>query len=255
MQATRSLAQHGYLEENGSYSIRVLVAAVPRRCALMGRTCVTRWWPLGWAANGTSLAWIADPKHPQLPHPPFTIGFAILRRGQAPRHFRFHGGLRGVRCDLSTGPRLSPDGNLVVYPDRTHGHIEWYIVSTRRRQRPQPLTPTNIHLESPVWSPNSRAVAFTTGPDQSDAFVLSAKQPRLRLLARGVTNLAWSPDGRELVVSRGHNDLVLVDARGTVIKRLVESRYGAIFDVSWAPARTIAYIENIGDSTQDKCQD
>jgi hypothetical protein len=59
------------------------------------------------------------------------------------------------------------------------------------------------------------------------------------------------------VIQRGRatgagEELIVVDTHGAVLRRLTA---GELFSdsVSWAPAETIAYVEDKGDSTQDKC--
>jgi len=206
-----------------------------------------------WAARGTGLLWIPDPKFPLSQK----LGFTVVRPGRPPLKIRFHRGLNPSFCtDSDPIPELSPDGKLVLYPDKKDATADLYVVAVDGRSPPRRLTHgLGMNNGRPIWSPDSTTVAYTTDADSGDAYVVNVRKPHPRLLARDVTNIAWSPDGKELVVSRRHRDLEIVDSHGALIRTVAKSALAQIFDVTWAPAGWIAYVEDIGDSNQGKCLD
>jgi Tol biopolymer transport system component len=184
------------------------------------------------------------------------VGFAIVSGDERIRTVHFSNGFTLYGCDADEWPQLSPDGRWVVYADRRAGRVDWYIASTEAKTNsPRRLTAERRRLIYPRWSPDNRTLAFVTDPDDGDAWIVDARTGRARLLGRGITNLAWSPSGRQLVVSHGHADLELIDLQGEVVSTLISSTTDSVFDVSWAPANTIAFVQNRGDSSQDKCLD
>ena len=123
--------------------------------------------------------------------------------GEHPRVITRHG--------FDQQPSFSPDGRLIVY------------LSHRSHRVQGVATPTDVvalldssgrdlgviaakglgSLSDPIWSPDSRAVAFTrygASAGQPQIVVHSLAGGHERVIAHiGLRDLAWSPDGRNLV--------------------------------------------------------
>ena len=203
-------------------------------------------------------------------------GFAILRRGKVQRTVFYQGGfLRASSClataraagtsgdTLSTPeteerPRLSPDGLFVAYTDTIGNPASIYTISMRGGP-PRRLTRSARDDVAPVWSPDSRKIAFVRqARDFSNqaVYVMNADGSGQHLVARNAGGVAWSPDGHELVIDgnpKGEGaHLYVIDTGGNIVRRLnAQSGLG----LTWAPADTIAYVYDRGDQSQEKCGD
>ena len=156
------------------------------------------------------------------------------------------------RLRLATDPRLSPDGRWVAMTVQTvapshdaYRHALWLVSTDDGPDAPSPrqLTIGARHDTQPRFSPDGRTLAFLSdrrpvveeepkraknGKDREDAsqvHLLPLDGPgearRLTDLPRGVHDLAWSPDGRRLVVtSASHGATADEDARrrGTAVR-------------------------------------
>src|SRR5262249_30811034 len=151
------------------------------------------------------------------------VGFAIVRHGDVQREVTFHDGLQVGLCGGNTAwPQLSPDGNFVVYPDKVDGLIDLYVVPTNGRGPPRRLTHDRRIEQTPVWSPDSKSIAFTTYTPMSGSYlgvyVVGVDGRDRRLISKDAGYVAWSPDGRRLALVLG--DLFLTDLDGRIIRRL-----------------------------------
>jgi acylaminoacyl-peptidase len=132
-----------------------------------------------------------------------TSAFAEPQREPA-RHF--------VAADVfnleyADGPKISPDGRWIAYV-RVSGNIMtdrfersiWLVDANGRNHRPLAQGPGGYG--SPVWSPNSRAVAYVAneagGAELRVFYMDTQRSATLARLAGGANNLTWSPDGRTL---------------------------------------------------------
>lgn len=197
---------------------------------------------LGFDAAGTSLAWVGNLGE--------QTGFSISRGERTQRVVRFGRGFEIFPCSQPEGaaPQVSPDGKFVVYADGKGSPeaTNLYLVSARGQDTPRHLM-HGVAIQGMVWSPESTTIAVTTS---EGVYLVDIARPRPRLIpASG--RVAWSPNGQRLALASG--DLDLIDRDGRNLRRLVKSDTG-ISDVSWAPAGTIAFVENTGDNNQDKCQ-
>jgi hypothetical protein len=198
-------------------------------------------------------------------------GFTIRRNGSAVAEVAFHGGLGedyGLPASPEypenplTRPRLSPDGRSVAFLDRTggvKGNVAIYTMATTGGT-PRRLTRGEWDVD-PVWSPDASMIAFVRlrkpGTGGGAVYVMRSNGTSQRRVAPG-TSVAWSPDGSKLVINgvtaRGaFGDLSVVGLDGTLERRLTTT--GTVSDApSWAPAALIAYMQEDGDPSQDKCK-
>src|SRR5262245_19909171 len=184
-------------------------------------------------------------------------GFAIVRRGRAQRRILFHHALLVEPCgDNVAFPQLSPDGKFVVYPDKRGRQIDLFVVATTGHSQPTRLTSDTAIEQTPVvWSPTSKAIAFSTydpiGRSYGGVYILNIAQNTRRLISRDGQYVAWSPDGQQLALV--NHDLYVTDLRGRVIRRVATSDHTGIYGLTWSPAHSIAYVEETGDKS--KCGD
>ena len=111
---------------------------------------------------------------------------------------------------------------------------------------------------SPVWSPDSRRIAFLRGGNLFRAPVGDPDAVQLTDRLTGVRAPAWSPDGETVAVmasASGSQDVWLVPAAGGDARQLTS---GAMtgdevrFGVSWSPdGATVAYVGNKADYRAD----
>jgi Tol biopolymer transport system component len=188
-------------------------------------------------------------------------GFSIFRDGQEQNTVFIGGGAFVCGGSSSVSPRLSPDGNFVVFHDTGSTgegeHVgELYVISTRGHAVQHAISYEPSFQPTAVWSPNSRLIAYaqesaTYKPE--GVFVVDLRSGRRRVISRTASDVAWSPDGRELALV--DHDLYLVDLQGHRLRRLANAPSGgvSIQHVSWAPANTIAYTQENGNPYQAKC--
>ena len=110
--------------------------------------------------------------------------------------------------ELAASPALSPDGTRVVYQrtvadreeDTYRTHL--YIAPTDGSRPARPLTTTGTKNTGAVWSPDGRSLAFVSNRSHgSQAWLLAmdgGEAVRLTHFRRGISGLAWSPDGATL---------------------------------------------------------
>jgi len=105
------------------------------------------------------------------------------------------------------GPRISPDGRMVAY---TVSETDWkensfeteiWIAVTATGDRYQ-LTNAKKSSSSPVWSPDSRRLAFISDRDGKRQIYLitptGGEAVQLTTVETGVNSFDWSPDGNRI---------------------------------------------------------
>jgi Tol biopolymer transport system component len=148
-------------------------------------------------------------------------------------------GLRRVLKGDVVRPSVSHDGRLIAY-ERFGRREEIWVVGTDGR-RPKRLTP-GPHDCNPNWSPDAKAVAFSTcvTADRQVVFV-KPLQGRRRIVGSG-TRPRWSPDGRWIAYA-ANKGLYAVRPDGKGRHRLTTriNEYGSF---SWSPdSKRLAFVD------------
>jgi dipeptidyl aminopeptidase/acylaminoacyl peptidase len=108
-------------------------------------------------------------------------------------------------------PAISPDGRHIVFArewvdkvkDQSRSNI-WIVGADGSRVRE--LTRGNWRDSAPVWAPDSRRIAFVSDRDGTPQlhvlYVDTGEVAQLTHLQRAVTNVRWSPDGKQLAFTQ-----------------------------------------------------
>ena len=108
------------------------------------------------------------------------------------------------------GPVWLPDGRKIAFlrslvrhqGGRVSADSDVYVINVDGSGE-RNLTADGVS-SSPVWSPDGGTIAFWSHRDGADgAYVMNADGGRQRMLARNVGPVAWSPDGRKVLLVRG----------------------------------------------------
>ncbi|WP_433323624.1 amidohydrolase family protein [Spirillospora sp. CA-294931] len=157
---------------------------------------------------------------------PFTASVRVTpRRPLPPRRDRDDRGNRPVRGIV--GPRLSPDGRSVAFC--ALGDLWLMPVGGAPRR----LTSGGFSVTDPAWSPDGRALLYTTDragtPDLWIRDVASGAERRLTALPHAAVAGAWSPEGDRIAFQdQVGSTYVVTVASGEVRK---------VLDRLWMPGR------------------
>jgi TolB protein len=135
-------------------------------------------------------------------------------------------------------PAWSPDGRHIAFVRTAGGNADIYVVSKQKdgawqdNTEPVRLTQDKADDHSPVWSADSRTLAFvTTRHGNADIYTIRADGSKeQRLTKNGADDLApvWSRDGKRLAfVSRlyGPGEIYMMEADGSKQRRLTNNTY------------------------------
>jgi serine/threonine protein kinase len=145
-------------------------------------------------------------------------------------------------------PSLSPDGRWLAVTNRTRGIDIW--VMDLSRNVPSQLTHGGGVVGSPIWSPDSRRLAFGRS---NKIYVMNADgsaEPTVLADVRGVPT-SWSSDDKYLVYGTPEGKLFLWPLNGGATKTLVGSRDSSSREGQLSPdGRYIAYtaVESGGNN-------
>lgn len=156
-----------------------------------------------------------------------TIGFVAAVRTKRPRYRRRrrdfeHRGPRQVKGIGS--PMLSPDGHHVAF--RALNDL-WVM---RVGRRPEPLTRDTWWKCDPAWSPDGRALAYSTDRGGTlDLWIRDLRTGRDRQLTnlgdRAALSAAWSPDGKEIAFLDQDGTLWTVHVRSGDVQRVFPATF------------------------------
>lgn len=116
----------------------------------------------------------------------------------------------------------SPDGKTIAFTSKANGNFEIYIINADGSNEPINLTNNDTQDLVPVWSPDGSQIAWLSGDEGWDLFVMTSDGSNVRQLTdQGhVFNVKWSIDGN--LYLDWDNDVYgssncLMDPDGTII--------------------------------------
>jgi Tol biopolymer transport system component len=144
---------------------------------------------------------------------------------------------------------LAPDGKSFIYASRASGNWDIYW------QRVGGKNPVNLTKDStaddtePSYSPDGNHIAFRSDREPQGIYVMEATSENVRRISDRGHDPSWSPDGKELVVSRASSEPIarnIIPSELTVINVATgATRFlisGDAVQPSWSPnGHRIAY--------------
>ena len=173
----------------------------------------------------------------------------------------------GVDC----APAWSPDGEKIAFTrslvrregDKVVGvDFDVYVVNADGSEE-RKLT-RDAQSFGPIWSPDGRKIAFWSGPDgNGGVYVMNADGSKRRLLTdggavlrhqigRNLIHVAWSPDGRKMLLVRSGLSLagggrkkyvVVMNTDGSGLRRLRRFNSGNGGQPNWSPDGRIVFAD------------
>jgi TolB protein len=138
----------------------------------------------------------------------------------------------------------APDGSAIAFMSDRDGGFDIYLMNPDG-SNPRRATTTRTSW-FPVWSPDSKQLAFHVG---RDVHTMSAGGGEMRRLTRDPDNgmyPSWSPDGVRLAFMSwrtGRTELYVMNADGSDQKKLVTMERGDAIDPRWSPdGSRIAFV-------------
>ncbi|MEK6734510.1 MAG: Tol-Pal system beta propeller repeat protein TolB, partial [Pseudomonadota bacterium] len=106
---------------------------------------------------------------------------------------------------INTSPYFSPDGEKIVFVSDRSGTAQLYIMNKDGSDQ-QRISFGKGRYYTPIWSPRGDYIAFTK--TSSGTFYIGVMRPDgsgERMLTQGylVESPAWSPNGRQIIYTRG----------------------------------------------------
>ena len=169
--------------------------------------------------------------------------------------------------ELNVGPAISPDGRYIAFlsarelfsidlflADAKTGKVIRQLVSSDRDSHFESLR----FIESAgTFSPDGQRLAFITF-SKGDNFlslvdVESRKTEHIRVPnVDAITAIAWSPDGRTVVISgqmTGVSDLFLYDFESKQVRRLTDDKFADLQPAFSPDGRTVVFVSDRGAGT------
>jgi Tol biopolymer transport system component len=149
----------------------------------------------------------------------------------------------------------SPDGTHIAYTGYERGDAGDYAIYVSNADGSDVTDLTSTYLDpaennqgGPVWSPDSRQIAFwndSNDPSAQGVYLMNADGTGIRKIADGGSP-AWSPDGGSIAfaaAAEDGNDIYSVSIDGSRLTRLTHTSAVEAFP-TWSPdGSQIAYIE------------
>lgn len=165
---------------------------------------------------------------------------------------------------LNVTPKLSPDGNKIVYISDRSGYSDLYLISALdgtllkhlvKGERSSGFESIHIHRGGIGWSPDAREVAFVAKSHGKDIlYIMNTNTGRLSQKLEfdldGVYSPDWSPSGAQICfigLKNGASDIYLYDLQRQKLRRLTNDTYDER-DPSWDPTGDlIAFASDRGE--------
>jgi His/Glu/Gln/Arg/opine family amino acid ABC transporter permease subunit len=161
----------------------------------------------------------------------------------------------------NSAPTWSPDGEQIAFLSEDEDDSDIYLIDSNGGNM-RALVETPANEVSPVWSPDGTKIAFLSeredslfdifrvNVDGSDLVQLTGDVPAYGKSTDGLSNLSWSPDGRQIAFmakdESGNVDVYVMDADGGDVTRLTDSPGDDVFPV-WSPdGERIAFTSKRG---------
>ena len=103
---------------------------------------------------------------------------------------------------VESGPTLSPDGKSVVYAKRVNGDTDLYLQRIGGRNAVRLTAGSPSADWQPAFSTDGERIAFRSERDGGGIFLMSATGESVTRLTDIGYSPSWSPDGRQIAVSR-----------------------------------------------------
>ncbi len=155
--------------------------------------------------------------------------FFVARATRAPSRAAIPGGFTRLtdQAGLEHSPRLSPDGDAVIYVAGPRGNNDIFLQRLGGEGNAINLTASCARDDrAPAYSFDGRRIAFRSECDGGGIFVMSAGGGARRRVSAAGQDPAWSPDGREIAVTEEaitETPLYRVISRATLVAVEVES--------------------------------
>jgi dipeptidyl aminopeptidase/acylaminoacyl peptidase len=128
--------------------------------------------------------------------------------------------------DKDTAPRWSPDGNFVAFLSARKDRPQIYLLGTGGGEA-RPLTDRRLGAGTPVWSPDSRSIAFTgavsTDGDEEDPKE-RAKDPKKVAKTKISDRAGYKSDGLGYIGNRRRH-IFIVEVADGALRQLTEGDY------------------------------
>lgn len=103
-------------------------------------------------------------------------------------------------------PSFAPDGKYFVYAGETDGDFDIYLQRIGGNKAQNLTENSNAADTQPAFSPDGERIAFRSEREPSGIYVMGATGENARRIGDGY-HPAWSPDGKEIVVSTQQRDM------------------------------------------------